>query len=243
MSQSIEAILLDTGNTMRVVEKDPVFQGEARKKLTQLVGTKELPDAFCERLAKRYQDYKKWTKEKVVEVSEVEMWTRWMLPDFPAEAISKQAGKLTRLWMDQLGRRVMRPDVRPTIIELNKRGYVLGIIANSISQTEIPEWLKNEDLEKYFKAVVLSAVFMRRKPDPYIFLEAAKQAGVNPGSCAYVGDNPSRDIEGAKLAGYGKVIILLEQATLKKEPPRGKNHPDGIIGEFKGVLDFFPPLV
>lgn len=241
MAQQVKAIFLDTGNTMRVVVADPDFQAEARKKLTQLAGTKELPDAFCERLGKRYQDYKKWTKEKVVEVSEVELWTRWMLPDFPTEMIARQAGKLTRTWKDLDGRHVPRPDVLPIIVELHKRGYVLGIIANSVSQTDIPEWLKENGLEKYFKTVVLSSVFMRRKPDPYIFIEAARQAGVEPANCAYVGDNPSRDIEGAKRAGYAKVIILFEQATLRKEPPRGM-HPDGIIGELKGVLDFFPPL-
>jgi len=242
MSQKIDAIFLDTGNTLRVVVKDPVFQNAARKKLTQLVGAEEAPDPFCDKLAKRYEDYKKWTKEKVVQVSEVEMWTRWMLPDFPTEKVASQAGKLTRLWMNQIGRREMRPDAKPTILELHKRGYILGIIANSISETEIPDWLKEDGLEKYFKTVVLSAVFMRRKPDPYIYIEAARLAGVNPGNCAYIGDNPNRDIEGAKLAGYAKVIIMLEQDTFKKEPPKSKYHPDAIIGELGNLLNFFPPL-
>jgi len=56
----------------------------------------------------------------------------------------------------------------------------------------------------------------------------------------YVGDNPSRDILGARLAGFGMVIILLEPATLRKEPPADKNEPDLVIHEFSELLGVFP---
>lgn len=123
---------------------------------------------------------------------------------------------------------------------LHERGYTLGIVANSLSKTEIPQWLEADGLSQYFKAVVLSSNFGRRKPDPYIFLEAARIAGVEPSNCAYVGDNPSRDISGARQAGFGMVLILLEPKTLVKESPRGKNKPDGIIGQISDLLIFFP---
>jgi HAD superfamily hydrolase (TIGR01662 family) len=197
--------------------------------------------AYCRRLGDRYRAYKNWTKQTLVEPSEVELWTRWMLPDSPAEKIAPIASRLTRLWIDQNGRRVPRPDVRQTLIELDKRGYALGIIANSISTTEIPEWLEKDGLAQYFKCVMLSAEFGHRKPDPSIFIEAARMVGAEPAKCAYVGDNPSRDIEGTHRAGFGMAVILLESDTLAKEPPKGRERPDAIIRECKDLLNIFQP--
>jgi putative hydrolase of the HAD superfamily len=241
MRQKIEAVFLDTGNTLRVVTKDAVFQNHAQKKLVDLLGVDEIPAVFCKRLNARYEAYKKWTKETLVQPSELELWTRWILPDYPPSKIAPLVSQLTRLWLDQGGHRVPRSDVRQTIVELDRRGYILGIIANSISPTEIPEWLEKDGISEYFKCVLLSANFGRRKPDPSVFIEAARIAGVEPAHCAYVGDNPSRDIEGTRRAGFGMTIILLENATLTKEPPKGRERPDAIVRECKDLLSIFPP--
>lgn len=241
MKHKIEAIFLDTGNTMRIVVKDAAFQYRARQQLAKLCGVQESPDAFCDKVGERYEAYKKWARETHIQVPETEMWLRWMLPDYPVEKTQPLAGQLTRLWIDQGGRRVPRPDVQQTIKELNARGYSLGIIANSISETEIPDWLERDGLAQYFSAVILSSKLGYRKPKPEIYLEAARQIGVEPARCAYVGDNPTRDILGAREVGFGMVIILLEAATLQKEPPKGKFKPDGIIRECMDLLNFFPP--
>jgi len=240
MNRNIDAIFLDTGNTMRTVSQDPSFQYAARKEIVKLLGSKDSPDVFCARLEERYRTYKKWTKENQVQAPENELWTRWMLPDFPAEKITPLIGKLSRLWIDQGGRWVIRPDVKSTVIELSKRGYILGIIANSTFETEIPDWLEEHDIRQYFKALALSAKLGIRKPNPEIFLEAARLAGSAPSRCAYVGDNPVRDIQGARSAGYQMVVILLESDTLKKEPPKVKALPDAIIYKFHELLDIFP---
>ncbi|MBN1318722.1 MAG: HAD family hydrolase [Anaerolineales bacterium] len=239
-TNEIEAIFIDVGNTMRIVVKDDKFQTHAKQQLVNLVGAKDTLDVFFERLAERYRIYRKWAKTVLTEASEKELWTRWMLPDYPEEMIASISGKLTRLWRDRDGRRVARPDVKEVVLELNKRGYCLGIIANTITETEIPDWLEEDGLADYFKTVVLSSKTGLRKPGPEIYLEAAQRVGVPPGRSIYVGDNPSRDIEGARLAGFGMVIILMEPATLEKEPPTGENKPDMFIKEFNELLEIFP---
>lgn len=241
MSRIMQTIFIDTGNTMRTVEQDPAHQYHARQEIVKLLSVSESPDDFCNRLTERYDAYKLWARETLLQTSEAELWTRWMLPEYQPDKIFPIADRLTRLWLEQRGRRIPRPDLRPTVIELHKRGYILGIIANAISTTEIPDWLQADGLAGYFKVVVLSCRFGRRKPDPYIFLEASRLAGVEPAQCVYVGDNPERDIQGARQAGYGEVLIMLEPATLKKEPPKGRNRPDGIISRFGDLLNFFPP--
>jgi HAD superfamily hydrolase (TIGR01662 family) len=241
-AHNIKAIFLDVGNTLRIVIPDEAFQAQAIQQLAALVGATVDPVAFCEQIEVRWKAYRKQAKETLIEASERELWTRYLLPDFPAEKIAPLSGKLTRLWRDRDGRRVPRPDVKSTIIELTRRGYQIGIIANTITETEIPDWIEADGLTEYFKAVVLSSKVGIRKPNPKIYLDAADLLGVEPAACAYVGDNPVRDVQGAQLAGYGMMIILVEPDTLKKEPPTGDLKPDRMINECRELLDIFPQL-
>lgn len=240
MAQTITAIFFDTGNTLRVVEKDAVFQKNALEQLMQLIGAREDPEAFGRLLEERYQTYKKMAKATQFQTSEGEVWTRWMLPEHPAGEVAALANRLTLLWHACSGRRLPRPDAIPTLIELHQRGYILGIIANAISTTEIPDWLEADGLTPLFKAVILSSRVRWRKPDPHIYEEAARVAGVKPASCAYVGDNPDRDIQGARQAGFSKVFLLREAASPHQELIMGRNRPDGILCSCRDLLQFCP---
>ena len=128
------------------------------------------------------------------------------------------------------------------MLELQRRGYLLGIIANTITETEIPDYLVEYGLTDVFKTVVLSSKLGIRKPNPEIYWEAARRIGVAPEKCVYVGDNPVRDVEGTRAAGYGMFILFYEPATQAKEPPTNEIHPDHVIHQMKDLLDIFPPL-
>jgi putative hydrolase of the HAD superfamily len=242
MNQDIKAIFIDVGDTMRIMVKDEPYQTAAKKQLAALAGTSESPEAFYERLNERYDVYRKWAFEKMIEASEKELWTHWMLPDFPAGRIEPVARELAFEFRQSKGRRIVPDDVKPAVVELSKRGYVLGIISNVITEQEIPDWLDEDGLTPYFKSVLLSSVFGRRKPAPEIYWEAARRAGVTPAQCAYVGDNPKRDVVGTRQAGFSMVVVIMDAAKLKMEPPEGENKPDVIVHKFSGLLDIFPPL-
>ncbi len=240
MNKPIEAIFMDTGNTLRIVVKDDDFQCQARQQLAELAGARESAEDFYRQLSERYSTYKKKSKGTWLQSSETEIWTRWMLPEYPSSQIAPLAGRLTLLWHDCGGRRVARPEAKATVLELSRRGYIMGIIANSVSETEIPNWLAVDGLAPYFKAVILSSKFGRRKPDPYIYHEAAYVAGVKPEGCAYVGDNPNRDIQGALRAGFGMTVILVEPETLSKEVLVNDAKPDLVIHQLGELLKIFP---
>jgi FMN phosphatase YigB (HAD superfamily) len=240
LPKEIEAIFLDVGNTLRIVVPDKDFMADAKRQMVALTGSSMTPDDLFALLEERYKVLRKRAKTELVEATESEMWTKWMLPDFPAEKIAPLSGKLTRLWRDSDGRRVPRPDVKETVIELHRRGYLLGIIANTITETEIPDWLESDQLTGYFKTVVLSSKLGIRKPNPEIYWEAARRIGAEPQKCVYVGDNPTRDVEGTRLADYGLFILFMEPATLAKEPPSGEVKPDFTIREMRELLDIFP---
>ena len=240
MNHDIKAIFIDVGDTMRILVKDEPYQAQAQRQLAALAGTTESPEKFYARLNERYDEYRKWAFETMIEASEKELWTRWMLPDLPSDKIAPVARELATQFRQSKGRRVVPPDVKPTIVELDRRGYVLGIISNLITEQEIPDWLDADGLTPYFKSVLLSSVFGRRKPAPEIYREATRRAGVEPAYCAYVGDNPKRDVVGTRQAGFGMVIILTEPEKLEKEPPTGENVPDVIIHKFGDLLNIFP---
>jgi HAD superfamily hydrolase (TIGR01549 family) len=240
MNQDIEAIFLDLGNTLRILVKDHEHMARARQRIVELVGTDEDPVSFAANLDQRYKVYREWAFEHLREAPESEMWTRWMVPEFPPEQIAPLGAELTYQYRQSMGRRVVVDGGREVIEEILRRGYVLGIISNLIGTREIPEWLEAENFTPYFKVVVLSSVLGIRKPDPAIYLEAVRRAGVEPGKCAYVGDNLKRDVTGARAAGFGMVVIMISPDELGGASITDENRPDAIIHQFSGLLDLFP---
>jgi len=240
MSHEIEAIFLDLGNTLRILQKDEAYQARARVRIVELLESRENPEEFRVKLDARYKLYRKWAFENLLEANEAELWTRWLAPEYPAEKVASRAVELTYQFRLSMGRRVLQRDGREVVQELHRRGYILGIISNVITSQEIPDWMDAEGFTPYFKSVVLSSVFGRRKPDPAIYLEAAERAGVEPRRCVYVGDNLKRDVSGTRQAGFGMVIILLDPAEEDQAPIEPENQPDLLIHQFRELLDIFP---
>lgn len=242
MTRDVEAIFVDLGNTLRILLKDDNHQEQARRKLASLVGTNEDPVEFLEKINERYKVYRKWAFKNLAEAPEPDLWTRWLVPEFPSEKIAPLGEELTYLFRQSMGRRVVVEGGREVLEELKRRGYILGIISNLIGTREIPEWLEAENYKQYFSSVVLSSVLGIRKPSPEIYYEAARRAGVEPGKCAYIGDNLKRDVTGTRAAGFGMIVIMISQEELAETEINDENRPDVIIHEFRQLLDVFPGI-
>lgn len=241
MSKDIQTIFFDVGNTLRVVVKDQAFVDAAEAELMQIIQTTESHDALFEKLEKNWKAYRKRSKATLLDMSEIELWTQYMLPDYDSALIAANAPHLTRLWRDHDGSRVARPDAVSTILELYRRGYTLGIIANTVTETEIPDWQVSAGVVHCFKTTILSSKVRLRKPDPDIYHLACRCIGTPEANCAYVGDNPVRDVEGTQAAGFGMMIRIDEPDTLNKEKATGKEFiPDHVIQSLSELLDIFP---
>lgn len=240
MYPEIDAIFLDLGNTLRILLKDEAHMARARQRIVELLGTDENPEEFCARLDARYKVYRKWAFENTYEAPEPELWTRWLAPEFPAEKVVPLGVELTFQYRQSMGRRVVVEHGKEVVQELDRRGYTLGIISNVITSQEIPDWMDEDGFTPYFKAVVLSSVFGKRKPDPAIYREATRLAEVDPARCVYVGDNLKRDVTGTRAAGFGMVVILISPEEWAKAEVNPENQPDLIIHEFKQLLEVFP---
>lgn len=237
MERKIESIFFDVGATLRYVVEDPEFAAAAEQELMELVGATELHDVFFEKLEKNWKAYRKWAKTELLDVSEMELWLQYLLPDYPADRVAPNAARLTRLWRDHDGRRVVHDGTLETLRELKRRGYKLGIISNLIGENEIYDWLRDDGLEEYFSAVVLSSVCHIRKPDPEMYRMGCRELGLREEECASVADNLSRDITGAKAAGIGANILFISPEKLAKKTITDENRPDYIVHKFLDILD------
>ena len=240
MNNNIDTVFFDVGATLRYVVEDPEFAAAAERELMELVGTKESHDEFFAKLEKNWKAYRKLAKTELLDVSEMELWLYYLLPDYPASVVGPNAARLTRLWRDHDGRRVVHEGTLETIHELKARGYKLGIIANTVTETEIPDWMCRDGVADCFKTVILSSKVRLRKPDPTIYQLAARCIGSKPENCAYVGDNPVRDVEGAVNAGFGAMILFEDAGTADREGKAPTVQPDYRIRSIPELLDLLP---
>ena len=94
--------------------------------------------------------------------------------------------------------------VRRVLLELQRRGYRLGIITDG---DPIKQWEKilRLELDAYFDEVFISDYLGVKKPHPKIFKKALRKMGAKPEEALMVGDRLYSDIYGAKEVGMGTI--------------------------------------
>ena len=239
----IDTIFFDIGDTLRICNKDPEFCLQAEEELCRLIGATEPREEVIAKIKARYKAYRASTNITNLEADQMELWRDYLLPDYDPEMVMVNAFRLTRLWRDRGGHRVSAPGARECVLELARRGYKLGIIANTITEKDIPDWAASEGLTHYFKTFILSSKIRLRKPDPEIYTLSARVIGSKPENCAYIGDNPKRDVDGTFEAGFGAMILFEKEG--EPDAPKPANAGDCawyVAHNLTELLDIFPPL-
>jgi putative hydrolase of the HAD superfamily len=102
---------------------------------------------------------------------------------------------------------------------VRERGVRLGVVSNS--EGGLVPLLEQVGLGALFDLVVDSHHEGVAKPDPEIFLRAARRLDVAPERCLYVGDIPEVDVAGARAAGMAAALVDAFDAHLGyAEAPR-----------------------
>jgi putative hydrolase of the HAD superfamily len=104
------------------------------------------------------------------------------------------------------------PEVSEVLVRLAER-YELGIISNFDGRLRTV--LDELKLTPLFRSVVISSEVGVDKPDPWIFEEALRQAGVQAHEALHVGDEPAADWEGAEKAGLHVFRLKRPELTLE----------------------------
>jgi FMN phosphatase YigB (HAD superfamily) len=237
----IEAIFFDMNGTLRTRVPHGPTQRAAVARMLQLLGKEHVPDEYWEKLTARLAAYRQWAQASLVQLSEEEIWTDWMLPDEPREQVAPVAAELMLAWSERKGRAVPQPGAQETLAELQHRGYRLGVISNTMSSLDIPYSIEQFGWGAYFEVVILACGVKTRKPSPGPYLEATRSLGVAPTACAYVGNRLIKDITGCKQAGFALGILIENPGQPAESHPSGS--PDLVIHSLGELLTIFPVRV
>ncbi len=114
------------------------------------------------------------------------------------------------------------PRIMESLIKLKSKGLVLGIVSDA---PKMQAWLRlaETNISEFFDVVVALEDTGRLKPSRMPFKQAIKKLGFKPEEILFVGDNPERDIKGAKRVGMK--TALAEYGQLIK----GKSKPDFVL--------------
>ncbi len=102
------------------------------------------------------------------------------------------------------------PGGREALAGLQQRGFVLGIVTDTIYPIgRKMRWLNQVGVAEFIEVVACSTVVGAHKPNPAIYLNALKQAHLRPVESAFVG-HAADELEGARRAGLATVAVLYE---------------------------------
>lgn len=156
----------------------------------------------------------------------------------PAEVVAKRGKTSLSAEKEAIYREIYAETIVPIaglkelLEELKSQGLKCAV-GSSGCKENVEFVLERCGLAEYFDGLVYCDMVSHCKPDPEIYLTAAKQLGLEPSEClvfedAYVG------IESARNAGVAKVIALA--TTVTKAELQANSDPDEIITDFRELL-------
>jgi putative hydrolase of the HAD superfamily len=110
-------------------------------------------------------------------------------------------------WRRDLTQRALIPraGLVETLDELRARGIRVGLISNCTE--EVADVWPETSFARLFDVAVFSATAGLAKPDPAIYRLAARELGVEPSECVFVGDGANDELRGARDVGMTPVLI------------------------------------
>lgn len=241
MRDNIQAVLFDMGGTLRVTNRSkPDERLQKLQEMLSLLKAEMDVSELDKLLTSRSNAFKVWSDETLVGLNETDLWTLWMLPDWPIDLVRRNAKQLNRLWRDSTGTRIVVPEAKEVILELFRRGYRLGIVSNTLASDEVPHALSKLEISGCFDAVLLSCDVGIRKPDPSFLSLAAERIGIPPANCAYIGNNPDKDVAAAVKAGFGQTVIIRHSESAGNLSKESIFKPDYLISNLNELLNIFP---
>ncbi len=217
----IKAFVFDMGGTLEDVIHTPEMNKSCGEVILQYLAVQGIhidmePEAFTLHVEQQNREYRHWGMTKSLrELDPYSIWSQWYLKGFEVnqERLRTIADKVANLWERHYYRRALRPESERVLQTLKERGFRLGVISNTSSYTQVIEILHEYGLHHYFDTIYLSSISGFRKPHADMFLAAAADLGCAPQECVYVGDTISRDVRGARAAGYGASVRIQSHLT------------------------------
>ena len=115
------------------------------------------------------------------------------------------------------------------VLESLLEKYELALVSDAQWAFTEPE-MAMLGLTRFFKFRILSSRFGFKKPDVRLFDMAMKKLMINPEESVYIGDNPQKDLVGAKRAGMTFILFRSEYK------PDNDFQPDRHFNDYSELL-------
>lgn len=187
--------------------------------------------------------YYAWNFDSNIELPAADVWARFHLKglNIPASVLAPISEDLAFIYETQLYIREMRPEMPEVLEQIKAMGLKIGIVSNTLSLKQVDHSLRTYGISDFFNPVILSSVYGRRKPDPSIFYNAARQANVPTGDCIFVGDMINKDVYGAWRAGFKTAVHILHPYTRDSAPLLAV--PDAVISNMQELIPILDSLL
>ena len=242
----LNTALFDMGGTLEDIWYNEETTADVMKKLRETLRTNGLEPGctdqeFRERVLAGLKEYKRWSEGNMLEAKPEEIWPDYYLKafHFDREKLLPITEELANLWEVTYYHRELRPGVKEMLDGLKARGYRMGVISNNASLYNVFNVLEQYGIRDYMEDVTVSSITGYRKPHPELFRISMRQMRCKPENCVYIGDTVSRDIIGAKRAGFGKAVQIYSFLTAQKDegiPIAEAEKPDVVIRNFEEFL-------
>jgi putative hydrolase of the HAD superfamily len=239
---TIQTVFLDMGGTIDTFWFSPEMRLQATPGLQKLLSSAGInlhltDEQLYELVTSGLEHYHQWRLQTLEELPPRLVWRQYILADYPKDfhQLDSIAEDLM-VWIEtRYYRREMRPEIPLVLDVIQKMGYKIGLISNVNSRGQVPLNLTEYGIIDYFNPIVLSSEYGYRKPDPSIFHYAARLSNSPTSECLYIGDRISRDIVGAKRAGF-KLALQIQHDFNHGEKDDGAT-PDLILNNMTELLD------
>lgn len=136
-------------------------------------------------------------------------WKEWNVRVLRSLGVVSERDRLaSRIDSEWFKRAQVRPypEVVDILRQLKEKGLGLGAVTNGMV-TDIPHLIDEAGLGEFLQVRVSADTAGRRKPNPRIFLHAARAMALHPSSVIFVGDDPDLDYYPSQSVGMTPVLV------------------------------------
>src|SRR4030043_1328336 len=239
---TVKALFFDMGGTIDTFWFSPEMRLQATPELQKLLSVAGInlyltDEQLYNLVTNGLDNYHQCRLQTLEELPASVVWRKYILADVSDDFPQLEASADDLMvWIEtHYYQRQMRPEIPTVLSSIQDMGYKIGLISNVNSRGQVPLNLKQYGIHHFFNPIVLSSEYGRRKPDPAIFHYAARLSNSPTSECIYIGDRISRDIVGAKRAGF-KLAIQIKHDFNHGESDEGAI-PDLVINNMHELLD------
>lgn len=210
------ALLLDFGGVIAEAPAQRAAPPSLVLRIYNLVGGVLTPGEIQRSLTAGAEAWAEWRDEDWPdELSQGEVWERFVMSGWPAGAQVRVRGAVKKLSYEWAYRDnwEIRAGIRQALGCAYEADLPLAVVSNTLSGAAHRDFLKKSEISGYFAAQIYSDEAGIRKPNPQMIWTACDELGVAAESCWFVGDTPRRDILCARRADVAMAILMRSRRT------------------------------